>query len=132
MEMKRLDHVGIRVMDFGRSIQFYEQLGFEVTREDHQEHVVVMKHHSGVELNFLDSGNDDHGGKNVLMDVAVRYPGYTHYAVEVHAVSETKKFLESRSVPITEGPVTFGDGKTSIFIRDPDRNVIEFTELPRH
>jgi len=48
MKIRRLDHVGIRVMDFGRSIRFYKQLGFELAREDLQEHVVVMKHPGGI------------------------------------------------------------------------------------
>lgn len=131
MNIKKLDHVGIRVMDFGRSIRFYKQLGFEVTREHLEEHVVVIKHPNGIELNLLDSGNDDLGGKNILMDVEPHYPGYTHFALQVTSVMDAKRFLESLNITITEGPVQFGDNKTSIFVRDPDRNVIEFTEPPK-
>lgn len=115
-------------MDFGRSIQFYKNLGFEVMREDYKDRVVVLRHPNDVELNLLDSGNEDCGGKNILMDVTARYPGYTHYALQVASVADCQQFLQSINVNITEGPVTFGDGKTSIFIRDPDLNVIEFTE----
>ena len=131
MRIKRLDHVGIRVMEFERSIDFYEKLGFSVIRRDDQEHVVVLKHNSSVEINLLDSGNDDNEQKNILMDVDRKYPGYTHYAIEVHSVEKAKQHLESIGLSITEGPVTFGDGKRSIFIRDPDKNVIEFTQLPK-
>jgi catechol 2,3-dioxygenase-like lactoylglutathione lyase family enzyme len=131
MEIRKLDHVGIRVMDFGKAIRFYEKLGFKSTRIDHKEHVAIIRHPSGLELNLLDSGNDNYGGKNILMDAEVRYPGYTHYAVEVRSVNDARIFLESINMVITEGPVTFGNGKTSIFIRDPDFNVIEFTELPK-
>lgn len=63
------------------------------------------------------------------MDVEQKYPGYTHYAIEVISVNEAQQFLTSINVKITEGPVIFGDGKKSIFVRDPDLNVIEFTEL---
>ena len=131
MRIKRLDHVGIRVMEFERSIDFYEKLGFSVIRRDDQEHVVVLKHNSSVEINLLDSGNDDNEQKNILMDVDRKYPGYTHYAIAVHSVEKAKQHLESIGLSITEGPVTFGDGKRSIFIRDPDKNVIEFTQLPK-
>ena len=117
-------------MDFDRSIRFYEQFGFVVTRHDSNEHVVVLKHVTGVELNLLDSGNDDNNGRNVLMDQDEKYPGYTHYGLEVESIDEAKGFLQSLGLSITEGPVTFGDGKTSVFIRDPDKNVIEFTQLP--
>lgn len=130
MKINRLDHVGIRVMEFDRAIAFYEQLGFSVTRRDLEEHVVVLKHSSGIEINLLDSGNDDNDRRNILMDATKKYPGYTHYAIEVESADETKRFLESIGVKVTEGPVTFGDGKTSVFIRDPDLNVIEFTQLP--
>ena len=131
MRIKRLDHVGIRVMEFERSIDFYEKLGFSVIRRDVKEHVVVLKHNSCIEINLLDSGNDDNEKKNILMDVERKYPGYTHYAIEVHSVEKAKQHLESIGLSITEGPVTFGDGKRSIFIRDPDKNVIEFTQLPK-
>jgi len=130
MRIKRIDHVGIRVMNFDRAISFYEKLGFLVTRRDLKEHVVVLKHDSGIEINLLDSGNDDNNQKNILMDVDKKYPGYTHYAIAVESVEKAKQFLESIGLKITEGPVTFGDGKTSVFIRDPDKNVIEFTQLP--
>ena len=131
MKMRNLDHVGIRMMDYERSILFYKELNFRVTREDNKEHVVVIKHASGIELNLLDSGNNDHGRKNTLMDVEEQYPGYTHYAIEVQSASDAKHFLESKNISVTDEPVTFGDGKTSVFIRDPDLNVIEFTELPK-
>jgi lactoylglutathione lyase len=130
MQIKSLDHVGIRVMNFDIAISFYEKLGFLVTRNDQKEHVVVLKHDSGIEINLLDSGNDDNNQKNVLMDIEKKFPGYTHYAIEVDSAEKAKKFLESIGLVVTEGPVTFGDGKTSVFIRDPDKNVIEFTQLP--
>ena len=128
MKITKLDHVGIRVSDFEQSIAFYAQFGFSVTRRDDEEHVVVIKHPSGVELNLLDTGNCDNGRKNILMDVEQRYPGYTHYAIKVESVTDAKKFLDALGIRIMEGPVKFGDGKTSVFIRDPDLNVIEFTE----
>jgi lactoylglutathione lyase len=116
-------------MEFGRAISFYEKLGFTVTRQDSKEHVVVFKHTCGSEINLLDSGDDENERRNVLMDVDMKYPRYTHYAIQVDSANEAKLFLEHLGLRVTEGPVTFGDGKTSVFVRDPDRNVIEFTQL---
>ena len=131
MKIKKLDHIGIRVMDWDISIPFYEQFGFVVTRRDEPEQVAVLEHPSGVVINLLDSGNDENDKKNILMDVGERYPGYTHYSMEVESVSDAKDFMESAGIEITGGPITFGDGNTAIFIRDPDRNVIEFTEASK-
>lgn len=130
MKINRLDHVGIRVMEFDRAIDFYEKLGFSLIRKDLEERVVVMKHESGIEINLLDSGNDDNDERNILMDVDRKFPGYTHYAIEVESAEDAIRFLESIGLTVTEGPITFGDGKTSVFVRDPDLNVIEFTQLP--
>ncbi len=123
-----LAHIVIRVKDLSRSAAFYRQFGFEVTWEDLNEHVVVLHHPSGLELNLLDSADDDNQGRNVLMDVKPRYPGVTHIALRIDDVQRVKALLGAVGVTITEGPVTFGDGSTSIFFRDLDRNVIELAE----
>jgi len=128
--VSRLDHVGIRVHDFARTVSFYQQFGFNVIRDDRQEHVVVLRNVAGTELNLLDSADTPLTGSNVLMDQAIRHPGYTHIALQVADIDVTLRDIESVGITVTEGPVTFSDGKTSIFCRDPDRNVIELTQLP--
>lgn len=128
IEITGLAHVGVRVADFKRTIHFYEKLGFHLIRNDRQERVAVMQHPKGIEINFLDSVNFDNDGRNVLMDETVRYPGFTHLALSARNVAQAAQRIRSLGIQITEGPVTFGDGSTSIFFRDPDRNVIELSQ----
>jgi lactoylglutathione lyase len=123
-----LDHIGIRVTDFDSAISFYGQFGFDLIREDMDERVVVMLHRSGVVINLLDSAVKLNKASNVLMDETVKYAGYTHAAFRVTDIAQAVRQLELLGIDITEGPVSFGDGKTSIFFRDQDRNVIEFTQ----
>lgn len=130
IEVEKLDHVGVRVRDFTRAVNFYRRFGFKVIREDLQEHVVVLRNASGTELNLLDSADACLAGHNVLMDRAFQHPGYTHIALQVADIEVTLRDIEAAGLTVTEGPVRFGDGKTSIFFRDPDRNVIELTQLP--
>ncbi|MCW8905952.1 MAG: VOC family protein [Sedimenticola sp.] len=126
--IRSLAHIGIRIRNFDRAITFYRQLGFHVTRDDPRERVVVLKHESGLELNLLDSVSGDGSRNNVLMDHPRRHPGYTHIALRVADVQRAREQLVRLGIPLTEGPVTFGDGSTSIFFRDPDRNVIELAQ----
>lgn len=123
-----LSHIGIRVHSLDTSRAFYELLGFEfVVGPIGPEPVAIMSHPSGIEINFiLNAANTS--TENVLMDVDEKHAGYTHIALGVQNVTEVMSELEKAGVTITGGPITFPGGSTSIFIRDPDRNVIEFNQ----
>lgn len=69
MQIQKLDHVGIRVMDVARSMRFYETLGFQVIRKDYKEQVFVVRHPDGVEINLIANGSSDLKRRNVLMDI---------------------------------------------------------------
>jgi lactoylglutathione lyase len=61
------------------------------------------------------------------MDVPDKFPGYTHIALRVRSVAEAEKTLKEWGIPITEGPKRLGPG-VSLFVRDPDANVLELRE----
>jgi len=121
-------HVGIRVHELARARAFYERLGFAfVAGPLGPEPVAVMRHPSGIEINFILNAAKPET-RNVLMDAPEKQAGYTHISLAVRDVRAVKALLEKDGVEITEGPITFDDGATAIFVRDPDRNVIEFNQ----
>ncbi|MDH3691562.1 MAG: VOC family protein [Gammaproteobacteria bacterium] len=125
IDIERVDHIGIRVTDEDRALAFYRVLGFEVVVKVEFDAVVIIKNKNEVEINLIVNGNNNSDGKNILMDVEDKYPGYTHVALRVDSIRDTIETLKDHNIRITQGPVTFGDGHISIFVRDPDRNVVE-------
>jgi lactoylglutathione lyase len=129
-EISGINHIGIRVTSLEQARKFYEQLGFEfLVGPIGPEPVAIMEHPSGVNINFIlnaDSGITN----NVLMDISERHPGYTHMALTVTDIQAVQATIENLGIKITEGPITLPDGGIMLFIRDQDRNVIEFHQDP--
>jgi lactoylglutathione lyase len=126
MHIEQVDHVGIRVRDRDRAINFYKQLGFEVIEVSALDEVVIIRNSAGVEINLIINANNPEGDHNILMDIETKYPGHTHLALRVSSIIETIDTLKTAGIQITQGPVMFGqDGHVSIFVRDPDRNTLE-------
>jgi catechol 2,3-dioxygenase-like lactoylglutathione lyase family enzyme len=124
LDIQSVNHVGIRIGDKATSIAFYELLGFILVSDHGFEdgHPIIMKHASGVVLNLLGPATVA-DGSNILMDVDEKYTGITHVALTVASLDETRAFVTKSGIEIT-GSLSFGD-MAAIFIRDPDRNVIE-------
>ena len=124
LDIQKVDHIGIRVRDKRVAIDFYEGLGFETLADIGFEkgHPVIMRHPSGVAVNLLGPSNASSGG-NILMDTDEKHPGITHVSYRVGSISAAKAFLAEKNIPLT-GEFQF-KGLHAIFIRDPDRNVIE-------
>jgi len=121
----KVDHLAIRVTDRDRALAFYATLGFKIEHEVDFDAVTIIKNAEDVELNLIVNGVDKTGGKNILMDMPDKHPGLTHVAFRVADIKATMATLKENAIQISQGPVTFGDGHVSVFVRDPDRNVIE-------
>ncbi len=124
--IERVDHIGVRVRDLDRALAFYRLLGFALAQRAEDDDVAIIRNEHGVELNLVFNANAGDPAANILMDVPEKFPGYTHIALRVASVPATLAALKANDIPIAQGPVSFGDdGQVSVFVRDPDRNVIE-------
>ena len=120
-----LAHIGIRVHELERALRFYELLGFSKTAGPlGPEPVAILEHPSGVVLNLILNASRS-SEPNVLMDLAEKHPGITHFALLCPDILAAKARLEAAGVALSGGPVRFSAEAQAIFVRDPDRNVIE-------
>ncbi len=125
-EIIGINHIGIRVTNLESAREFYENLGFVfIVGPIGPEPVAIMKHPSGVNINLILNANTK-VNENILMDVADKYPGYTHIALDVNNIQFVQESIRKLGINITEGPLTLPDGSIMFFIRDQDNNVIEF------
>jgi lactoylglutathione lyase len=119
-----LAHIGIRVHDLERAVRFYG-LGFTKPAGPlGPEPVAILNHPSGLELNLILNAPSA-SAPNVLMDLAEKHPGITHVALLCPDIMAAKTRLEAAGIPLSGGPVRFSADAQAIFVRDPDRNVIE-------
>ena len=111
--------------DLERSVRFYALLGFEKTAGPiGPEPVAILSHPSGVELNLILNAPSA-AEPNILMDVAHKHPGITHFALLCNDILAAKAQLEAAGITLSGGPMPLGPNAQAIFVRDPDRNVIE-------
>jgi lactoylglutathione lyase len=130
LAIEAVDHIGLRVANAERAEAFYALLGFAVTFRSSREPVVILRNASGIELNLIVNADPALDGSNVLMDVPDKRAGITHFALRVPSIEATERTLRELAIEITEGPVRLGEG-VSLFVRDPDRNVIELRSPAR-
>ena len=123
------DHVGIRVTDRDVSRDFYQKLGFVETEYLPNEQANEMETASGVRINLIMNGAKRPNNANILLDEPIKYAGITHPAFIVDDIEKLQAWLQANQIAITEGPRQFVPRRITLFIRDPDGNVLEFNQL---
>jgi len=127
--IRKFDHVGIRVSDRQQAVTFYEQLGFQEVRRFDKYEANEMETPDGVRINLIFNATRLPHGRNVLLDEPVKLPGVTHPAFVVDDLYALKDWLDQAGIAITEGIHRLSPRRITLFIRDPDRNVLEFNQL---
>ena len=115
--------------DRAAATRFYETLGFREESDLPEHQANEMVNEAGVFINLIFNGVKRSENRNLLQDAPEKYPGITHAAFVVDSLAAMMTMLDQAGIEITEGPVQIGERRRTIFIRDPDRNVLEFNEL---
>ncbi|MFQ5539297.1 MAG: hypothetical protein ACE5FB_02765, partial [Candidatus Binatia bacterium] len=65
IEIEKVDHLGIRVMDVDRALAFYALLGFGNSYKVPDDDVTIVKNKHGIEINLITNGSNNNEGKNI-------------------------------------------------------------------
>jgi len=116
MDIRRLDHVSLRIADLARSRAFYEGL-------------LAQRTAARPDLGFPGAWYDVAGAQVHLIQREGSMEGIDpagpHFAVQVESLPAVKQELEARGIPY----LAFGDAQ--LWIHDPDGNVVELCESRR-
>ena len=75
ISIERVDHIGIRVRDLDRALNFYRALGFILFHRSENDDVAIIRNENSVELNLIFNANAGNPTANVLMGCSGEVPG---------------------------------------------------------
>ena len=148
MTVTGIDHAGLSVADLDRSLAFYEGLlGLPLAgiARDESADIAAIVGHPGTRVRTADLMLPGGGVLELLqyehpagepVQASHTQPGTAHVALGVRDLAGLRARLVAAGADIvSERPVTLhtGDdwnGATVLYVRDPDRNVIELIERP--
>ncbi|GAK47366.1 lactoylglutathione lyase family protein [Secundilactobacillus oryzae JCM 18671] len=124
MKIKDIDHITLTVTDLEATLRFYHEV-FDmpiIDRNDNQHYVLCGK--QAIKFQVIDKPN--------LPIAKAPTPGAADFCIIVKdPLEEVENHLKSYYVDIVEGPVNRIGAHgpiTSIYVRDPDQNLIEISE----
>ncbi len=125
-----VDHVALPLEDATAMVAFYRALGLEVTEAP----LLIQVHLGAQMINF-------HRPELLLVGFKLRAPAATAPCGDLRLVWEgtpesLQELLDGAGVEVIEGPVEREGGRrtadTSVYVRDPDGNLLEFLIYPDH
>jgi catechol 2,3-dioxygenase-like lactoylglutathione lyase family enzyme len=128
----RYHHLAVVCSDLNVSRKFYEKVGFEKKPETTaitSSSSCILVNAGGFELHLLKTSRRVEDDKNILMDHPdEKFPGHTHMSFGVGSVPGVVAYFEKEQIPLsgTRSIPSIASGPVSIFVRDPDRTVVEF------
>lgn len=125
MRPTRIDHLVLYATDVDESCAFYERLGMERHEFDG----------GRVALGFGDAKLNLHpAGDEYDPHAADPAPGAADFCLIVADLDAVRAHLDDEGIPVVEGPVpkTGASGRmTSVYVRDPDGNLVELAAYDR-
>ena len=124
-----IDHVALPMADAEAMVAFYRRLGFEVLEGAH----VVQVHAGDQMINFHRPATWQREGFTLRAPAATPPCGDLCFRWDGPPGSLEAR-LERAGVEVVEGPVARQGGRratgSSVYVRDPDRNLLEFISYP--
>jgi len=119
-------HLGLRVSDIEKSLQFYEAIGYEVIGE-----VSETSHGS---LTMLKLPGDEFVTIELVSDPGRevrRGDNLNHIVIQVESLDATRAEFGARGIEVDEPQLPGGEeGPRTSWITDPDGNRIELVQWP--
>ena len=130
----RYHHLGVVCSDVNRSRDFYKQFGFQEKGENNNNNNnkdsssgIIISNEAGLRLHLFQTSRPHPNNENILMDHPdEKFPGHTHMSFGVGSVPGVQNYFDSQSIPLSGTRGFPGKGTVAIFVRDPDRTVLEF------
>lgn len=129
--MFNIDHIAISVENLEETIKFYNNFGFELYKEYHDDSVdIIMLKFNNIYLeifHYNDSSPLPEHATDLLKDL--KTIGTKHFGLNVKDIYETKKWIENRQLTDCEIEIHQGRlGRAYFFIKDPNGILIEIIE----
>ncbi len=118
-----LRHLALFARAFDEMKRFYvDRLGFNVEWEPDADNIYLTSGSDNLALHRADPARSHENGRLDHLGLLVRAPG---------DVDRWAAYLDDHSVPLKARPRTHRDGARSLYLLDPDGNVVQIIHHPQ-